>query len=243
MRTVCMSMWYGDAGKHLADRATHLLGKQGVSRWVWSCRPHNDMTIEMLKSVAVRGRRFVEVIVEEIAQPAERLPRLSAAADNMLLSLTPRDELLLFHESDLRTLADIVPRLHETMKATGAAVVGGWPMLSHHPDYPELSLRVPEPSRLEEPFFYDTWGYRFNGQRFGNYPPYSDCYKADEPFQLDSVGSVAIIDVEYIRRGACFGSNGFVELCERVRSLGGTVWCDPRVPVVQPLELWRINND
>lgn len=243
MKTVCMSMWYGDAGKHLADRATHLLAKKGVDRWVWTCRPHNDMTVEMLKSVAVRARKFVEIIVEEVAQSPDRLPRLSAAADNMLRSLTDKDDLVLFHESDLRTKDTVAIDLRSTMSRSAAAVVGGWPMLSHHPDHPDLALDVPEPTRLEEPFFYDTWGYRFNGSRFGNVPPYSSCYRPDEPFQLDSVGSVALIDVSYIRRGAAFGSYGFVELCERVRALGGTVWCDPLVPVVQPLELWRINHD
>lgn len=243
MKTVCMSMWFGDAGKHLADRAMHLLSKKGVDRWVWTCRPHNDMTIEMLKSVAVRARRIVEIIVEEIAQPPERLPRLSAAADNMLRSLTSKDELVLFHESDLRSKDTIVEDLLATMQERDAAVVGGWPMLSHHQDHPELSLNVPEPTRLEIPFFYDTWGYRFDGKRFSNTLPYSPCYKPGEPFQLDSVGSVALIDASFLRRGAAFGGYGFVELCQRIRDLGGTVWCDPRVPVVQPLELWRINHD
>jgi hypothetical protein len=57
------------------------------------------------------------------------------------------------------------------------------------------------------------------------------------------VGSVALIKADYIRRGARMNGGGMVGLCESIRGLGGEVWCDPRVPIVQPTELWTINND
>ena len=36
---------------------------------------------------------------------------------------------------------------------------------------------------------------------------------------------------------------GFVRLCEQIRVLGGEIWCDPRITITQPLELWTFENN
>ena len=169
---------------------------------------------------------------------------------NILGLVRDTDDFILWHESDLFTPPDVALRLGdaglEWSESPGA--IGGWPWLSHRPTDPNdaepfLGIRTPKRMTLEDAIFYDTWGYRKDGVRFGNKPPYHECYRADRPFRLDSVGSVVLIDASYVRRGARMNGNGLVGLCESIRCLGGEVWCDPRVPVVQPLELWTSNDD
>lgn len=245
MSIVGISMWYGDAGKHLADRAMHLLRKVGVDRWIFSVRPSNDATQFMLDAVSRHCNVDAEIIVEDWEQPEHRLERLSKAGDNALDHVRDSETHVLWHESDLFSEDTVALDLGNTQLAWAAApsAVGGWPVLSHDPTRPHLGLRVPKKMGLDEPIFYDTWGYRKDGARFGNKPPHHECYTADRPFRLDSVGSVVLLDAGYLRRGCRMNGNGLVGLCDSMRAVGGEVWCDPRVPVVQPLELWQANND
>lgn len=240
MNVTMLSMWYGDAGKHLAERAIHLYRKPAVNRWLFSIRPSRDATGGFLDALADRVVQSGDVVLyaEPDEQPEARIERLSLAGDRLLDMVDESADYVLWHESDLFTPADLVPRLAET---PGAAV-GGWPLLSHCVERPELGITTPQRMILAEPFFYDTWGYRAGGKRFGNHPPYHEVYRP-EPFRLDTVGSVVLIDAEYVRRGARMSGGGLVGLCDSIRSLGGEVWCDPRVPVVQPMELWQANND
>lgn len=240
MKILMLSMWYADAGKHLADRAMHLLGKAGVTRWLWSVRPWRDCTEQMLDGVALfcgKNNREVVIYAEKGDQSRERIPRLSAIGD-MMLSAIEDEDYVLWHESDLFTPPDVALRLADL----GAAAAGGWPLLSHSTDQPHLGVRSPRRITLDESRFYDTWAYRSGGTRFSNNPPYHECYRP-EPFRLDSVGSVVLIKGDYIRQGARMNGGGLVGLCEDIRRLGGEVMCDPRVPVVQPVELWTFHND
>lgn len=245
MSIVGISMWYGDAGKHLADRAIHLFQKVAVDRWMFTVRPSRDATPHMLAAMADHCGADCEIFLEPEEQLEDRLPRLSAAGDAVLDNVRDTDTHVLWHESDLFTLPDIALALGDAscLDAEAIGAVGGWPWLSHCPDHPSLGIRTPNRMTFDPPFFYDTWGYRKDGVRFGNKPPYHECYRADAPFRLDSVGSVVLIDASYIRQGARMNGGGLVGLCESIRSLGGEVWCAPSVPVVQPVELWMTNND
>lgn len=247
MSIVGISMWYGDAGKHLADRAMHLLRKVAVDRWIWSVRPTNDPTQFMLDAVARHCQADVEIIVEDWPQVDHRLERLSKAGDNALDHVRDSETHVLWHESDLFSEDAVAVRMGETSlpEADAPAAIGGWPWLSHcpHDDGRALGIKTPKKFGLDEPIFYDTWGYRKDGRRFANKPPYHECYRADEPFRLDSVGSVVLLDAEYLRRGCRMNGNGLVGLCDAMRAAGGEVWCDPRIPIVQPFELWSFNDD
>lgn len=245
MSTVGISMWYADAGKHLADRALHLFRKVGVDRWIFSVRPYRDATQYFLSSLADYVGVDCEIIIEPDEQLKDRLPRLSAAGDNALDHVRGSEAYVLWHESDLFTQDTVAVDLGNASLPTAGtpAAIGGWPMLSHHPDHQSLGIRTPKRMTCDPPFFYDTWGYRKDGVRFGNQPPHHECYRSDAPFQLDSVGSVVLIDAAYIHAGCRMNGNGLVGLCDSMRERNGEVWCDPRVPVVQPFELWTINND
>lgn len=236
MRTLSISLWYEDAGKHIADRALHLLRKPGVTRWEWSVRPGLDCTPQFLVAYAEHLDKNVRVRLEDLEQPRERIERLSRAGDRML-DLVEDEDFVLWHESDLFTPDDLLERL----ASLGAAAAGGWPTLSHDEDR-LYGIDTQKRMYLTENVFYDTWGYRSAGTRFTNIAPFHDCF-VPEPFRLDSVGSVVLIQAEYIRRGARMNGGGLVGLCRAIREMGGEVWCDPRVPVVQPAELWRFNDD
>lgn len=240
MNVTMLSMWYGDAGKHLAERAIHLYQKPGVNRWLFSIRPARDSTGEFLDALADAFCPDGDVVLftEPDVQPEARIERLSVAGDRLLSMVDESADYVLWHESDLFTPGDLVSRLVETP----AAAVGGWPLLSHCVEQPGLGVTTPKRMVLAEPIFYDTWGYRSGGQRFINLPPYHEVYRP-EPFRLDTVGSVVLFDAEYVRRGARMNGGGLVGLCDAIRAMGGEVWCDPRVPVVQPMELWTSNND
>jgi hypothetical protein len=240
MKVLLLSMFYADAGKHLADRASHLFSKRDVTRWVFSVRPHNDMTEYFLASMAEHlGKEEEQVVIyrEQGDQPTDRLERLSLAGDRLLSSVGDEDYIL-WHESDLFTPIDVFERL----AAVGSGAAGGWPVLSHDPARPDLGVTTPKRMVIDPPIFYDTWGYRAGGTRFSSLTPYHECYRP-EPFELESVGSVVLVQAEYVRRGARMNGGGLVGLCQSIRDMGGQVWCDPTVTVVQPAELWTMNND
>lgn len=240
MKTIGLAGFKGDVGKHIKRRAHHLLEKTGVDHWFWGVREDNDMTLTYLRTVERAAGGRVTVSVEDFPAWENRILHLSVIGDLGLSAACEADaDRVLIHESDLLTPADIVERL----AATPGSVVGGWPMLAHDGTPEELML-YQGAMRFNEPgVFYDTWAYRAAGKRYKNDPPYHEAHDPGRPYQLDSVGSVALIDAAYLRRGARMFPEGFVGLCNSIRRLGGTVWCDPSVPVVQPLELWKYNND
>lgn len=257
VRTIGVAAWRADCGKHLLRRAQHLVDKQGVAEWVWVVRPTNDPTLRMLQVFAESSAVPVVVLAEDYDAPTDRILRVSIPADIGLNAAVMRGaQRVLYHESDLISLEDVALSLGGVLDAGDPrAIVGGWPCLASDGMAEsqmlfdgaarlgrEMSISIDgEPQPL--PFFYDSWGYRLDGERFSSVPPHSPCYRADEPFRLDSVGSVALIDARYLHSGARMESGGFVRLCEQIRLLGGEVWCDPRVSITQPLELWTFENN
>lgn len=238
MSTVLVSMWYADVGRHLVDRVLHLFAKQGIDRWLFSVRPSRDWTTAALKGMAESTGVNCDIFLEGTDQPEERIERLSKAGDGILEHVADEDYVL-WHESDLFTPPDVAGRL----MACGADACGGWPLLSHCKEDATLGLSTRRRIQMGEPIFYDTWGYRADGVRYTNLPPHHPRHDPTGPYTIDSVGSVVLIKADYIRRGARMHGNGLVGLCDSIREMGGTVMCDPRVPVVQPMELWTENND
>ena len=239
MKTFGLATWMADAGRHQVRRMTHLLAKPGIDTWLWIVRPTNDNTENLLNAFEVKAKGRVVVLHEDWPPHPDRIVNLSMLGDyGITEALRMGADRLLIHESDLLSPVDVVDRL----AAVGGSCVGGWPVLAGGEDLPPEYHLTPDCTLLESAIFYDTWGYRAGGVRFTNSQPYHEIYKR-EPFELDSVGSVALIDCEYLRHGARFFPGAFVDLCGSIRALGGSVWCDPRVPVVQPVELWQFNNN
>lgn len=242
MKILGLSLWYADAGKHLAERAENLLGKVGVDRWIWSVRPSNDPTADLLRFMAGTVSKPVEIVSEPHEQPRERIERLSKAGD-MLLDLVKDEDWVVWHESDLLTYPTVATDLLRAAESSGADVVGGWPVLSHDDRHPTLKIRgTPVQMKLPCSIMYDTLAYRMNGQKFTNNPPYHPDIKPGWN-RMDSVGSVMLVRGDYIRRGARMDGYGVMRLCDNVRRLGGWVTYDESVPVVQPVEHWTYQND
>jgi len=91
MKVLCLSMWFNDAGKHIADRAIHLLTKPGITRWVWSVRPGRDSTPQSLAALADYVGKGASVYVEPEEQPEARIERLSKAGDVLLSTVEDED--------------------------------------------------------------------------------------------------------------------------------------------------------
>lgn len=84
-------------------------------------------------------------------------------------------------------------------------------------------------------FFYDTWGYRKDGQRFSAQPPYHPALARGEMIEIDSAGSCLAVLGAYAR-AARFDppAQANVSWCARLREAGARLWVDPALKVWHP---------
>lgn len=84
-------------------------------------------------------------------------------------------------------------------------------------------------------FFYDTWGYRVAGQRFGPNPPYYPALATLAPgemLRIDSAGSCQAMRDEVARR--CRLSEADAMIGHDVAAKGFCMWLDPSLAVFHP---------
>jgi len=85
--------------------------------------------------------------------------------------------------------------------------------------------------------FYDLWAYRKNGEMFRPTPPawYVARY-GDDPFEVDSVGSVVLFKMDLIRAGLRLSEETCVlGMCNRAREeMNARVFVDPALNVLHP---------
>lgn len=218
--TVISSMWRNDATRNLMGRAEHLLLKwQPGVRYVWVVGDSSDDTEAQLRDIVEVGDWPVEIIRHDTGIVGEdanvRLRRMSLTASAGFDQVRADDEWWILHESDLISPINLV----DLMTGSGFDVLGGWVTLGD--------------------MFYDTYAYRKDGKLFTNHPPYHACYKPDEPFELDCIGSVMMFPARELRIGVRCDSGGVVELCRQFTEDGLRIWCDPRIKIQQPVELWE----
>ena len=224
MNVAMLSLWRNDANRNLAGRAAHLLRKTHPAlRWIWVVGDSTDSTFAQLAELAQGHDVTVVNVVTGIAgeEPAPRLRRLGQTANVWFDFLRATDDYLLLHESDLISPPDVVERFL-AHAAAGRCPVAGWPTLTIG----------------GETLFYDIWGYRKDGARFVNRPPYHAGYQPDAPFPVDSVGSCWLFHAADVRAGARCGPQAALDLCAALRARGRQHWVDPTLPIVQPPELW-----
>jgi hypothetical protein len=188
------------------------LEKTGVSRWVWVVGDSTDETEAILRAAADTDKRITLVRHDtniEGTDPKTRVRRISQTYSAGFDCVDPEDDYWCLHESDLQSPTDLIGQF----LASGLCPVAGW-------------------VKLDE-MFYDTWAYRKNGRMFSNYEP-----RPSEPFQVDSFGSCAMWQAEDLRAGLRVEAMDFVEISEKLRARGRTLWVDPRITIVQPRELW-----
>jgi hypothetical protein len=141
--------------------------------------------------------------VDDINRWRQLAPVLNATLDN----LQPDDDAVIYVESDLIWDTETMIRLLNRLGQYPA--VGG---LVYH----------------AAGFFYDTYAYRQNGQRFG-----ADFQPVDsEPFRVDSIGSCIVMRGE-VARGCRFGADTCL-IGESLREHGYELWVDPTCRIVHP---------
>ena len=222
-RVMMMSLWRNDAGRRLDERIEHLLSKNYPNlRWVWVVGDSEDGTESALREIA-KSNLMIEVVRADTgiegSEPHDRLRRLSQSASVGLDQARLQDRYIVVHESDIISPVDVVERL----LATGKCPVAGWPVLT-----------CQDGTKI----FYDTWAYRREGVKFSNTLPYHFCYRADELFQVDSVGTVWMFHAQDARAGVRCEKLAAVELCRKLKELGRTIWVDPTLEVFQRPDLW-----
>jgi hypothetical protein len=222
------SLWRDDAGAGLRERALHLLQKSYPNlRWVWIVGDSTDGTLDELRGIAgeVQGQRRVDVLELNTGiegdSPEDRRRRYGATI-NQWFEMLPDVEYVVQHESDLRSPLNLI-EVFVSNAEVGRPRIAGWPIL---------------PYSDNSTVFYDIWAYRRDGQLFGHVPPYHPCYRENEPFEVDSVGSCWMFPADDIREGARFTDEAVLGLCKWLRAHGKQIWVEPRLTIVQPRELW-----
>ena len=81
--------------------------------------------------------------------------------------------------------------------------------------------------------WYDSWAFRKDGLRFTKEPPFHPSLSAGMN-KMDSVGSCVAINVPEFHRLTVPDDTVIVGVCEQIRALGGSVWCDTSLTVYHP---------
>lgn len=228
-QVVMLSLWRNDEERRIGERMRHLTSKTYPAlRWIWVCGDSDDATGEILREYAAEMQyEDKDIAVIEHHTPwthgagmAHRLKRISASVTEGLHTVRKSDEYVIVHESDLVSPPDLVERFLLTGKCPIAAVT--W-----------------LPQEGGSRYFYDIWAFERHGARFANVPPYHACWKPDQLFEVDSVGSCWMMPAQPIRDyGICCHIEATREICKKLRRRGHTFWVDPTIEVIQPRDLW-----
>lgn len=222
---VMCSLWREDVHRRLVDRVQHLLAKAHpypALRWVWVVGDSHDDTTRALADLSygypVQIVDIGDTGIEGDDHPS-RLRRLSETA-NEWWNWIDDAEYVMVHESDIVSPPNVVNRM-VAHAGRGRCPIAGWPTLT-------LNGKT---------LFYDVFCYRKDGTRFTNNPPYHACYRPDQPFTVDSFGTMYLFhaeDVPLVR----FEDNAVLDLCRQLRAQGRDLWVDPTLVIEQPRDLW-----
>ncbi len=221
---VMLSLWRNDVARDLEARVAHLLSKtckQGL-RWLWITGDNDDETCQRLSDAIPEGMPVTIIdantgIVGEDIDTRRR--RGSETATELFAHIESTDDFACLHESDLRSEHDVVDQL---LASGNGSPIAGWPTLGNGP----------------RPRFYDIWAYRdLRGRPFSPRSPFAKGYTPHAPFEVGSFGSVWLVPAPLLK-DRVIETRAVLELCQQWRAEGVTLLADPRIAVVQPLELW-----
>jgi hypothetical protein len=223
-RVLLLSYWRNDEHRQIRKRILHLLGKLGVHQWVWIVGDSDDKTEDILREYATDSRVHVfrrdsNIAGEDIDSRRLRISLTETLAYAELERYSDIDYVVQ-HESDLLTSPSVVLDLlaYSDMRT----VVAGWPIIQLHGDT----------------LFYDTWAYRgLDRERFQGVAPFHKDYRADQPFEVSSVGSVWMAPM-FMWRHRVILKDCCVELCEQWKAQDYRVLVVPTIIVEQPRDLW-----
>jgi hypothetical protein len=142
----------------------------------------------------------------------ERMLALSGVANAVLDGVSAEDDALVYVESDLLWAPSVMTNLLAQL-GPGRDVIA--------------------PLVFAGEAFYDIWGFRASGQRFGPFPPYYEGLRLDEPTEVESVGSCLVMRGD-VARSVRMESGALVEFCANARRAGFRVYCDARERIHHP---------
>lgn len=151
----------------------------------------------------------------------QRWRNISYVCNRVLEQVTPQDDRFLYVESDLiwnyDTMMALLDGLDNYQQGTRVDVVA--PLCIHKPTG----------------LFYDTWGYRKNGQQFCQHSPYHPEVVSDLLTPIDSAGSCLAMH-GLVARECCFTPPqlGIVGFGNDIRAHGYSFFLDPSLTVYHP---------
>lgn len=223
---VIMSLWCNDEDRGIHERVRALLSKTCLDHEVallWAVGDSSDNTEAILRQYEQLSGRMIRVVNVDTGVQGEDAPtrrvRLSQSATLMFAALERYfgdSDYSCLHESDLISPANVMDLL----------LIGG----NGHPcaGWPVINL-------TGTPQFYDIWAYRHRDGRF---------FVAEEhqpvlPFRVHGFGSVWVAPT-WLVSNRVMKAYAIRELCAQWRDEGHPMYCDPRVIIEQPVELWTL---
>jgi hypothetical protein len=182
-----------------------------------------DRTRAALRQEAERRNLGLEVVVCEHGQrefgsteEPDRLAALSKVGNAILSSVRVDDDVLVYVESDLmwdvQTIRTLVLLAHRRR--------GGFDVFS--------------PMVMAGEAFYDIWGFRKDGSRFGPFYPYHPGIDHSAPLvEIDSAGSCLVMRGEVAQQCRIRNNYCLVGFCEDVRDRGFRIAACPQLEVRQ----------
>jgi GT2 family glycosyltransferase len=147
----------------------------------------------------------------------DRFKSLSKIANTLLTKIKDECEYILWIESDLIFDENLFKNLYNGIIETKSAIIAPIPIIT-----------IREQQRL-----YDIWAFRnINGINLSRHYDFSE--SKSKYVELSSVGTCAIINAEYVRKGCDFGEGCFPELCRQIREIGGKILVDTTTYVEHP---------
>lgn len=210
-------------------QAARFLKQLGALADVWPSRVrfigvHGDCidrTQEVLETARYECGVYTELVEYNHGGPQygsieseARFAALSRICNAGLSAINQHDELVWYVESDLLWTPQTVMSLADHVLTGKSKMVA--------------------PLVFAGETFYDIWGFRKDGERFGPFPPYHRGLSMEGLTEVDSVGSAFVIDASVAMKARCRRGGALVDFCEDVRVKGAKIHVDASQQVVHP---------
>lgn len=143
----------------------------------------------------------------------ERLAKLSYVANGIFEGVRNEDDVLVYVESDLHWQPNTIIRCINQLRS---------------------GIDVIAPLVFAGEAFYDIWGFRKNGTRFGPFHPYHGDLNHNELTTVDSAGSCLVMRAEVARTCRVRNDYALVGFCEDVWRNGFSIYADARERIFHP---------
>jgi len=227
-----MRVAIGSAFRNMAGEPLHryaiqldlfhrLMQEQGhVLRWIVVEGDSTDATLQQLHQYSERllmSAQFVDRThggpVYGSTEAPERMKALSFVGNGIFEAVSPEDDALVYVESDLVWRPQTMLRLLHRL---------------------DVGTDVLAPLIFAGECFYDVWGFRKNGARFGPFPPYHSELDHGGMTVIDSAGSCLVMRADVARQCRMIDDMALIGFCKDAWSKGFRILCDARESIRHP---------